>query len=211
MTNITGGLVSIEDGKKAAEEFAPARKVRIELKFDMPENGDEANLDAVIALAQSRVASTLAGTKAKAADTPSGKKTPVETPKAAENIPSGKTKADLEAEMLAKAGGPKKPPAAAAKKADDEVLGSESTVIEAEKPAEDSLDDVLGTGEVSAKDITDADLTSAITKKNAEIKAPAKIRDLITKYTPEGKAPSAALIPKEKRSEFLDGLSKLTA
>jgi hypothetical protein len=206
MTNITGGLVSIEDGKKAAEEFAPARKVRIELKFDIPE-GDETErvLDAVIALAQSRVASTIAGTKAKA---------PTAAPKPVEPKPdapaTGKTKADLEAEMLAAASKPKKPPSAAAKPKDDEVLGSEPTVVEAEKPAEDSLDDVLG-DPAPAKDITDADLTSAITKKNAEIKAPAKIRDLITKYTPEGKAPSAALIPKEKRSEFLDGLSKLTA
>jgi hypothetical protein len=37
---VTGGVVSIEDGKKAAEEYAPARKVRVELHFSVPEGCD---------------------------------------------------------------------------------------------------------------------------------------------------------------------------
>lgn len=205
MTNITGGLVSIEDGKKAAEEYAPARKVRIELKFDIAENEDaEKHLDDVIALAQKKLSELLGTTAAP--------KRPAATPKPAP-IPEasapagGRTKADLEAEMLKAATAPKKPPAAS-KPANDnnEALGQEL-----EKPAEDSLDDVLGGTPEPAKEITDADLTSAITKKNGEIKAPAKIRALIAQNTPEGKAPAAALIPQEKRATFLEKLSALTA
>jgi len=46
---ITNGTVVIEDGIKAAEEFAPARKVRVELSFDYDD------LDRVSALAQAKV------------------------------------------------------------------------------------------------------------------------------------------------------------
>ena len=38
--NITGGTVSVEDGTKSPEEFAPARKVRFELHFENPTGDD---------------------------------------------------------------------------------------------------------------------------------------------------------------------------
>lgn len=37
---ITHGTVRYEDGVKAAEEFAPARKAMVELHFEVPEGGD---------------------------------------------------------------------------------------------------------------------------------------------------------------------------
>lgn len=53
---ITNGVVSIEDGTKAKEEFAPARKVRVELTFAVAEGSDPTEvLDKVRSLAASRV------------------------------------------------------------------------------------------------------------------------------------------------------------
>lgn len=37
---IVGGLVSVEDGVKSAIEYAPARKVRVDLSFDVAEGSD---------------------------------------------------------------------------------------------------------------------------------------------------------------------------
>ena len=50
--SITSGIVSIEDGTKKTEEYAPARKVRVELHFDVPEghNGQK-YLDAATTMA----------------------------------------------------------------------------------------------------------------------------------------------------------------
>ncbi len=39
---ITGGTVAIEDGLKAKEEFAPARKAKVEISFSVPEGADPA-------------------------------------------------------------------------------------------------------------------------------------------------------------------------
>lgn len=37
---ITSGTIRYEDGVKAAEDFAPARKAMVELTFEVPEGGD---------------------------------------------------------------------------------------------------------------------------------------------------------------------------
>jgi hypothetical protein len=56
MTAISGGVVSIEDGKKANEEYAPARKVRVELRFEVPEGSmAEKLLDATAVMANRKV------------------------------------------------------------------------------------------------------------------------------------------------------------
>lgn len=66
---ITNGLVSVEDGKKAIEEFAPARKVRVELHFTIDEGADEKTvLHDATAMASNQLAEAL-GMKA-AADKP---------------------------------------------------------------------------------------------------------------------------------------------
>ncbi len=75
MTVVTTGVVSIEDGKKSATEFEPARKVRVELTFTVNEGEDiEVLLDQVSDLANQKVQVLLSGTKGEAAPKPVRKK-----------------------------------------------------------------------------------------------------------------------------------------
>ena len=58
--NITDGVVSFEDGVKASEEYAPAKKVRVELTFAVIEGEDgEEVLARVGDLARAQVARLL--------------------------------------------------------------------------------------------------------------------------------------------------------
>jgi hypothetical protein len=53
---ITGGSVAVEDGVKPQQEYAPARKVRVELTFDVGEGvNTEATLDRVSNLVNNQV------------------------------------------------------------------------------------------------------------------------------------------------------------
>lgn len=64
--------------------------------------------------------------------------------------------------------------------------------------------------EVSAAAITDADINTAVQKRNGEIKNPQAIRELIVKYV--GKTPCRAVdVPAGVRQKFLDELTKLGA
>ena len=66
MSTVTGGVVSIEDGLKKPEEYAPARKVRVELHFDVAEDLDaQAVIRAVSDLAQEEVTRQLGAPKGK--------------------------------------------------------------------------------------------------------------------------------------------------
>lgn len=59
---ITSGIVRYEDGRKAAEDYAPAKKAAVELSFEVPEGGDaKAEADAAQAEAMARVAEMLDG------------------------------------------------------------------------------------------------------------------------------------------------------
>lgn len=65
---ITGGIVRYEDGIKAAEEYAPARKAAVELRFDIPEGQDtDEAISTVLALATAKVYELLGTTPKKAA------------------------------------------------------------------------------------------------------------------------------------------------
>ena len=65
---ITGGIVRYEDGIKAVEEFAPARKAAVELRFDIPEGQDtDEAVSTVLALATAKVYELLGTTPKKAA------------------------------------------------------------------------------------------------------------------------------------------------
>ena len=65
---ITGGIVRYEDGIKAAEDYAPARKAAVELRFDIPEGQDtDEAISTVLALATAKVYELLGTTPKKAA------------------------------------------------------------------------------------------------------------------------------------------------
>jgi hypothetical protein len=230
MAQVTGGLVSIEDGKKAAEEFAPARKVRVELSFSVSENEDyEGVFDTVSQAATNRVATLLGRATLSVVQTApsSGEEAaPAATRKR-------RTKAEIAAdEALAAAGGPSqsgsdgaKPTSADPAAIDEDPTGGADHVIELpdETPAIELPDQSDPAGiedvdfdapiepEVTGDPITDADLNSAVQKKNAEIANPNAIRTIIGSYNPDPTQPfQLRQIPAAKRAEFLSKVSALT-
>lgn len=226
--SITSGTIAIEDGTKAKEEFAPARKVKVELSFSVPEGQDgAAYMHGVARVAEAKVASML-GRAAPAGTTaaPSTPETPApEAPKpetaaakkkreaaeakAAEANKPQRTKADLEREMLEAAGGSGAKPAANDGELEDEqTIAANGKVVE----EEDELGDLLG--DTAPVPVTDAELGKAAQEKNAKAKAeygdkwaPAKIRDLIAEFAGAGKRIND--IPAAKRHDFMKKLEAL--
>lgn len=193
MTVITGGLVAYEDGIKAAEEYAPAKKIRVELRFDVEEGGDsQAGLDMVGDIARAKVEELL------------------HRKEAAVRVVGGaavRTKADLAAEagVAQKAEAvvkPKKAPKAEATKKDPDELDVKESVVRVEESF-----DVVGE---EVTQISDADLATAAGKTNARIDDAQQIRDLVATYNPEaGKPFQMRQIPQEKRAEFVAKLGAL--
>jgi hypothetical protein len=208
---VTGGVVSVEDGIKKSEEYAPARKVRVELHFDVPTGEDaDAHIAGVSNLAQKHLAMILGGKVSTAA-------------------PSGPTKADLEAALKDKLGGelttdttkapasgPKRtggkkadkaadaPAPAKAPAADPDELELSTGTAEA---ADDGLGDLLG--EEPEPEITDLELNNIVQKVNSVVKDGPTIRKLAAKFVPEGKLPQLSNIPQDKRHAFVTELKAL--
>lgn len=194
---ISGGLVSIEDGIKKAEEYAPPRKVRVELRFEVPEGSDEGErfLDGVAALASAKVAELLgvatAPASAPATDTDAAKRAYAEKLSGGTPTPAAKPVK------------PPKPKAAVAVKP-----AEKSEPVAAEETIDDFLDDPKPE---PAVELTDKFLSDECTKVSKVIGGGTKIRALIETFGPEGKKISLREIPQDKRQEFLDKLSQLKA
>lgn len=212
--NINGGTISVEDGIKAKEEFAPARKVKVELSFSVPEGADGAAfMHGVARVADAKVASMLgrtapAETVAPKAETPmpvapkaetAAAKKKREAAEAEANKPAEKTKADLEREMLEAAGGDK--------------TDARAAVVD-----EDDLSDVLGDAAPQARVISDKELGEIAGKINAKKKAelgdkwaPAKIREVVATFTGKklSDVPKITEVPADKRVEFVAALEAL--
>ena len=205
---ITGGIVSVEDGIKAKEEYAPARKIKIELHFDTPEGGDGiAILDYVTAVANGRCLALVHGKAAPVAatevleviDTPTNKAKPAAKPKA-------KTKAEFAKEQ----GLPTTDTVHKGKPASQVEETLEEEVVNDD---DDGLNDLLG--DTAPAPITDAELSKAAQTKVALMKTKypdqqtgLKVRELIVAYVgpqPKKLADMAAA----KRQEFLDKLKDL--
>jgi len=192
---ITGGTVAIEDGTKAKEEFAPARKVKIELSFSVPE-GEEGQkfLRAVADVAEDQLRSMLGRpvvqTTAAPAPAPKVDARPPKAPKAKE-----KTKEDLarEAGVLVDS-----KPADGLDESDGPALKDD-----------DDLSDLIG--EVAP--ITDTELGKAAQETNGRLKSahgdkhdPTVIRKLIAEFSDNKRIND---IPAAKRQEFLNKLKAL--
>jgi hypothetical protein len=235
--SVTGGVMSVEDGIKKNEEYAPPRKVRVELHFDVPEGEDaDQHIGAVSALVSAHVVSLLGGAKeakiAAALVADLKRTTTASTPEPG-------SKAALEAELVAKgasaadlghapqaapaaAPGPKRTrkaadpstpaaapaPAPVAAAADpDELTGNEPAPA-----ADDDLGDL--TGEAKVEPISDLELNNAVAKRNAVIKSGVAIRKLVQTFNPDpGKLANIVLaqIPQERRADFLKKLEVMTA
>lgn len=211
---ITSGTVFIEDGVKAKEEYAPARKASVTLNFAVPEGAAaQAYLDATATMARDKVTELLGRAATAKIVPPASAATPLaaapsSAPKGAEipkipetpakpttrkknDAPAGeKTKADLEKEMLANAG---KTP--------------ETPMIEDEDPLSDLL------GDTAPIPVTDKELSAAAIAKADKMKAVSgwdakKIRLLVEKFA--GKAGSKFHeVPADKRHDFLKELDAL--
>jgi hypothetical protein len=196
---ISGGIVCYEDGVKSAEEFAPARKVRVELRFDVPQDATDAQavLDLVSDMAQAQVHKLLKGGKrAATSSAPVAAAEPGTTPGA---VP---TKADL----AAAAGHPVEAVKQSRKKA-PKIEQAEQPAAEAKAADDMSEFDVPAS---TAAEINDQDLLTAIQKKNAVLKDPQKIRAIITEFNPKPGQPfQAREIAQDKRTDFLTKLEAL--
>jgi hypothetical protein len=213
--NITNGHVMIEDGLKAKEEYAPARKVQVHIAFAVPEGGDgNAHIQAAGDLAQAhisrllgKVAPVLAQVAlpapASVAEAPKAEK-PIAKPKAEK--PAGKTKADLAKEAGL-------PTTDTVHKAPAEALDALDETPAPAAPV--SIGDELESlGIDAAPAITDKELGDAANKKAIELRGkhgdkydPTILRALLTSYY--GTGTRIASIPTDKRPEFMEKLAAL--
>ncbi len=197
--NITNGVVSVEDGTKKSEEYSPARKVRVELSFAVPEGSDGAAVASEAGDAASAEVARLLGIPPSAKPAKVAK--PVKAEPAKEPVKIGPSDKD---KLAAAAGLP----------VDDGLGGATEPTKEPAKPAvvEDDLNDLLGLE--APKPVTNAELVDAAQKKNNAMKkidpkwAPVKIRELCVKYA--GADKHFRDIPVEKRAAFLKDLEALT-
>lgn len=214
---ILGGTVSYEDGvkKDPGDQYSNSRKVRVELNFAVPEDPG-IDPDSVLAeVMEKAIALT-------------NEKLGITKPTRAAStvvVPAVKTKADLEAAAVAKAGGEPakpagakrgpKPKVAAEKPAEDWDTGN-PTVVTAPTPATATTE---ATAEPATSDewaadpvaeITDKSLNDAVSAKNGVLKDPPKIRALIGSFNPNPKKQfNLRDIPQEQRQTFLDKLEAL--
>lgn len=214
MTNfITGGTVSVEDCVKHAgypdPQFAPTRKVRVELTFDATTDGSDGQdrLDLTAAVADAKVKELLGSKPTVTATSP---KTTAASGKEALAKAAGVDEAAVAAATAKKAAGsrakkpePTPPPATT----DAAAVVDEATVVE------EVGDEFAVTEPEPPREITDAELHSGMTKKNGELKNPVPIRAVVAAFKPAGHTGqfTAAQIPQAQRQKFLDQLAALKA
>lgn len=220
MSGVTGGLVAYEDGRKAGEEYAPPRKVRVELRFDVePGDNDQSILDRASSMAMSKVCQLLGLAKTATEvqvqqttgrmETAGERRATVPVDNTTASAPAGadpldmgsapaaesakrtrRTKAEMEAAKMAEA-----PPAPFPAGSDP----TEVTGVEAPEAATSAADPSV--------DITDRGLLTAVTDINAKIKKAPEITKIILKYCPnDGIPPSLKRIPESNRRTFLNEL-----
>lgn len=208
---ITGGVVSVEDGIKASEEYAPARKVRVELQFDIASSSTD--VSSIIELVSARASQQVAILLGRATSEPV--RVQIETaaatpPKRGRGRPPKETpaettgNADLDAALDLEAVTNLTTEELALRSAED--FDPTAPIEPAPTPTEDALDLTSG----STAPITDADLNAAVQKKNATLNDPPKIRDLIGSFNPDKtKAFQLREIPAGQRPLFLEKLEAL--
>jgi hypothetical protein len=204
MSQITAGSVTF--GRTVQPKEYESKKAEVTLAFSVPEGE---NHEAIFAKAEQqavakveqmltgRVASTKEAVAAKlnAADAAAPP-----APKNGPGRPSNAAKAAAQAKLDAAA--------AAAKPNDDLAIFErrESALAEDGKAAEMAAEDDFLTSAAPAE-VTDDAIVQALTRKNAALKNPVAIRQLIGKFVAAPK--TAREIPQEARAEFLAQLEKL--
>jgi hypothetical protein len=224
MSQVTGGLVSVEDGIKKSEEYAPPRKVRVELSFGVEEGGDfEAIFDRVSQAATNRVASLLNGTALNVvqAETPASGETTRRPRRTKEQIAADKAAAEGGPSPSGSAGGAQTSAKDPASVEEDPTGGEESVVHLPDESAKDpaAIEDDAAPEEVSfdiepeeeaGEEVSDTELNSRVQRRNADLEDPDLIRDLIKKFNPDPKKSfTLRQIPQAQRADFLKQLDSL--
>jgi len=204
---ITNGVVSVEDGVKNAQEFQPARKVKVELTFDVAEGADACKaLEAVSATANAQVRALLhqAPETGVARAVASLEKAAGPAKDAGVNDP-----ADVDAKIAAAVA--KSAPTKAANRAKHaELVAPALDAIEDIEPAAPAAP-AADIGDIEPDpEVTDDQVHEAIQKCNTRINDTAAIKGLIATYRTDATKPfSASMIPQASRSDFLAKLKEL--
>lgn len=197
---ITGGLVAIEDGAKhdPADQYSLSRKARVELKFDVAEGSDPKEVLAIVAdMAGDRLNAILGRSVASTVRTVDVSEGNVEPAKR-----TRRTKAEIEAEKAVLAA--ENPTTAG-------PTGQPAPEPATSPPVEDDWSTPVPPA-ATAKEVTDAELSAATTKKNGELNSPPLIRGLIATFNPDPtRAFTLAEIPQARRGEYLEKLAALKA
>jgi len=185
---VTGGTIAVEDGTKAAEEYTPARKVRVELRFDIEDEKNPVNVISYVSTLASDEVDRLLG-RIKAAQ-------------------STVDPDELHPAALALV----EPPKSRTRKPKAEPPETPSTPDTATEPDASSAEgDDWDEPVTTVITVTDAELNAAATAKNATLKAPPKIKALIGEFNPDPtKQFSLSQIPQNQRKLFLERLDALS-
>tara|TARA_R110000822_G_scaffold55096_1_gene140382 strand:- start:408 stop:989 length:582 start_codon:yes stop_codon:yes gene_type:complete len=193
MSLINAYSVTIEDGVKKSEDYAPARKASVTLHGEIPEGREaEEVINIVSGLASRKVYEIIHNKIATGAIAASKVVSPPPADEPAAPVASDKDK--LEAEAVKAVGGTGKFPAAA--KAKPKAKAKAKAKPEPEEDGDE--------------EITDLDLSTAITKKNSSLGKPQEISALLVKYEGRPAPKSVRDIVKDRRAEFLVELDALT-
>lgn len=213
-------FVSVEDANPPPAEYTPARKVRVELTSDVYSQDEIADRTAYLGTVASSQIDSLLGRVAPTASSgvvianAAAAEAPKRTRRTKEQIAADERAAAAAADNLDLSD-----PAAL----DDTVVGdlpthSPDTTVAADPAA---LDDEWAVEPEPAAEvkstvinpISDADLNSAVQKRNGELKSEAgtkAIRALIASYNPDAtKVFQLAQIPVDRRVEFLNSLTAI--
>jgi len=213
MTKITGGVVSVEDGIKKAEEYSPARKVRVELHFDVPEDASPQEALAIVSAAADEQVKKLlnraTSDKERLADQAGIGHTAVTAALAAKPRPIKQP-----GPRTAGAGSkePVHPAEALARTAELMTKAREQLATEASQADPAAVVDEF-TADEPVSEITDAELYSAASKKAGETKNPSAVKKLVGDFRPAGHSGQFSLqqIPQSRRKEFLTQLHAVIA
>lgn len=219
MTTISGivhGEVSVEDGTKGLEEYAPARKVHVHLSFDVEADDLPTMLDHVADLANAKV-NELLGRAALKDEIVVPKLAPTRTAAIEKAVTPARAELSDKDKLAAKAGLTPRKKTATVDPADFDMdlmvttakpaVSDDDFPPEDPIPEDDDMSDLLGP---VVPDVTDADLLSKITHKNGATKNAKAIRALVDKHAPDQARKYQAIeIPQANRAAFLSDLEKV--
>lgn len=228
MAQITGGKVSVEDSKPHSNDEYGRKKVLVELSFAVGDGEEyEAVFDLASEAADNRVRALLDGVSLRTVGGTDA------SPPALGDKPKRirRTNAQIAEDNArrASAQGQNSETASSTTEAselalpntggsDDAASLDDGLTLPGEEPALEDDDAAslgeedwnVGGEEPEPVNITDAELTSAVTRRNGELKDPELIRSLIATYNPEPTKPfQLRQIAADKRAGFLKALAEL--